>query len=176
MTTTSQDARGSGNWARLAREVTARRKWLQMSQSGLARRGGPSHETVRLIERQGRESFRDLTLSQLDRALQWKPGIANEIVYGNPPADPRKWEADISAEDIAAQADALRAGARHPRGMSPLPVSLDNVSDYELAGEMVSRLTRGRPSSESRQALAALMALLSRMSEDEGGDSAARTA
>lgn len=164
---TTQEPRAQGDWARLAHEVVTRRQWLQLSQSGLARRGGPSHETVRLVERQGRESFRDLTLSQLDRALQWKSGIASQIVYGTPPSDHRKWEADLSVEELAHQADAVRA-ARTPKGMSPLPMSLDNVSDLELAGELVSRLTRGRGTAENRGLLAELMSLLTRLSDEEG--------
>lgn len=163
----TQDARARGDWARLAREVETRRKWLQLSQSGLARRGGPSHETVRLIEKQGRPWFRDLTLSQLDRALAWQPGIAAQIAYGTPPADHRKWEADLTPEELERQTTPVQH-MRAPVGMSPLSLSLDNVGDRELAGELVARLTRGRSTTENRTLLVELFSLLTRLDEEDG--------
>jgi hypothetical protein len=156
-------------WARLAHEVRARRQWLQLSHSGLSKRGGPSHETVRLVEAQGRPSFRDLTLSQLDRALQWKPGIARRIVDGTAPADHREWEAELSVDELEQRAQSLRALKRGPEGMRTLPMSLDDVPDIELAGELVSRLTRGGSRAENVRLLGELMGLLTRLS-DTGDD------
>lgn len=178
--TVRQDDRNAG-WDRPARErlanaVKARRQWLQLSHSGLSRRGGPSHETVRLVEAMGRPSFRDLTLSQLDRALQWKPGIARMVVDGTAPADQREWEADLSVDELERRAANLRAfrEGKRPEGMEVLSVSLDNVPDIELAGELVSRLTRGGTQAESARLLAELMGLLTRLAGPE--ESASRTA
>lgn len=179
--TERQDDENAG-WGRPARErlanaVKARRQWLQLSHSGLARRGGPSHETVRLVEAQGRPSFRDLTLSQLDRALQWKPGIARQVVDGTAPADQREWEAELTVDELERRAENLRAyrkTGKRPEGMEVLSVSLDNVPDVELAGELVSRLTRGGTQAESARLLAELMGLLTRLAGPE--ESASRSA
>lgn len=165
---------GSSGWARLAEEVRTRRQWLQLSHHGVSRRGGPSHETVRLIENQGRPSFREMTLTQLDRALEWKPGMAARIVGGTAPADRREWEADLTPAEMEQRAEAIRR-LKHPdpEGMSPLPVSLDNVSDFELAGELVSRLTRGHDMARNRDLLGELLGLLSRLSAPEDDKPAA---
>ena len=166
---TEQGEPTPAGWEALARAVRQRRQWLQLSHSGVARRGGPSHETIRLVETAGRPSFRDMTLAQLDRALGWKPGIAKAITTETAPADPAAWIADNSAAELELRADAMRHGAREPEGMAPLPMSLDDVPDIELAGELVSRLTKGRDPGRNRQLLEELMGLLTRLSAEEFG-------
>lgn len=160
--------------AALAAEVKNRRLELQLGHSGLARRGGPSHETVRLIEAQERDALRDMTMAQLDRALGWRQGTAKAVWNGTAPADRDEWLADPVTADLEARAEALRQTGV-PGGMEPLPVSLDNVSDIELAGELVSRLTRGGTAPENARLLGELLGLLTRRS-DGGVDTRARSA
>lgn len=161
--------KNGARWDLLAVEVRARREWLQLSHHGVAKRGGPSHETVRLVEAQGRERFRNLTLSQLDRGLGWRQGTARSIVDGTATRDRAQWEA--TPDEVR-----VPVGGRHdPEGMSPLPLSLDNVSDLELAGEMVARLTRGPNAGANRRLLAELTALMTRLYDkpDDVADAAA---
>lgn len=122
----------------------------------MARRGGPSHETTRLVENRGRTSFRDLTLQQLDAGLSWKPGISKGIVTGRAPEDPAEWEADDNA--------VASAGPAGPRSMSLLARLLDNVPDVELAAELVIRLARAGTSGENRGVYIELLNLLARTS------------
>jgi hypothetical protein len=78
-------------WARLSRAVSARRGELKLSQAQIAGRGGPSHETLRAIEKAERTRYQAKTWGQLDFALGWRPGTAWSIVDGSAGDDPRAW-------------------------------------------------------------------------------------
>lgn len=74
----------------LAKVVVDRRSQLDLTQADVAERGGPSTETLRLIENAKQEKFGERTLFRLDRALQWPDGTAQKIVRGelqDPPVD-----------------------------------------------------------------------------------------
>lgn len=166
MTSTDKERFEGDGWVRLAYYVRVRRQELKLSYMGVSKEGGPSHETVRTIEMRGRSNFRDLTLAQLDVALQWKPGTARAIVDGTADEDPKEWVDENTG--LRAQPTATRT--KTPRGMSPLPLALSSVPDMELAGELVSRLTRSRNPSSNRRLLAELMDLLNRLSADDADE------
>lgn len=146
-------------WSRLAIEVRRRREQLSLSQPGLARRGGPSQETVRLVENQGRATFRAMTLAQLDRGLSWNPGTARAIVQGQASDDPGDWAASEVAPPAAHDEHASR-----PR--------LSEVDDLELAGALVARLTR-RTGGNSGPLLRELAAWIDRRVEKDRQESGA---
>lgn len=73
------------DYAALAAAVAMRRKVLGLTQSSLARRGGPAKRTVYRIEsswyaNHGGE-MSHATLDALDTALQWSPGSASRVLY-----------------------------------------------------------------------------------------------
>lgn len=129
-------------WGALAAEVRTRREWLHLSHHGVTQRGGPSHETVRLVEVQGRAGFRAQTLVQLDRGLGWRQGTARAIVNGTAPVDRNEW---VSATDDRRTA-----------------LSLREVSDLALAGEVVGRITRRADSEANRRLLVELAGWMER--------------
>lgn len=69
---------------RLAKAVKARRTQLGLAQGDLGGRGGPGVVTVGQIER-GQNRPQGLTLARLDRALEWEPGSAAEVLAGGQP-------------------------------------------------------------------------------------------
>lgn len=66
----------------LARETKRRRDQLNLRQEDLASRGGPSHVTVRDIETQARDGYRQDTYTKLDIALRLRPGSARRALDG----------------------------------------------------------------------------------------------
>jgi hypothetical protein len=70
------------DWAALAAEVRKRRTAMGLRQGDLEARGGPSNGTVRNIEQAARTSYAPRTFTQLEHALGWKDGQAEEILNG----------------------------------------------------------------------------------------------
>lgn len=66
---------------RLAEAVKARRLQLgDLTQADVTQRGGPSTETLRLIENAKQQSFSSRTLARLEQALMWLPGTVLRIL------------------------------------------------------------------------------------------------
>lgn len=80
--------------ADLAAAVTARRAELGLAQTDLADAGGPSHTTVRRIERGLGCQAR--ALGEIDRALSWSSGTAAGLLAAE--------AASLSTEDARALA------------------------------------------------------------------------
>jgi transcriptional regulator with XRE-family HTH domain len=70
----------------LAEAVKQRRLELGLAQGELAGKGGPSLVTVREIEKGRMRSPQGLTLSRLDKALDWPSGTAARAARGLPVA------------------------------------------------------------------------------------------
>lgn len=61
--------------------VRRRRSELGLTQHEVTSRGGPSHQTLRLIERSDvLPPLREFTALRLDRALDWEPGSAKAAI------------------------------------------------------------------------------------------------
>lgn len=74
----------------LARYVRDRRAALEMSQADIAAVGGPSTETMRLVENARRPTYGNATLNRLDKALNWEPGSARRALLAGQPPIPRR--------------------------------------------------------------------------------------
>lgn len=74
------------DWERLARHVRERREELGLTQEEVASRGGPSTATLRLIENNAGDSYRQKSLRQLEDALGWARGSVLAILAGEEPA------------------------------------------------------------------------------------------
>lgn len=92
------------DWRRLGKAVEDRRFECGYSQEQLVKRGGPSHQTVRNIERGKPTSYRPVTFRKLDRALDWADGTALKILQGT--AD--QSDLDSQGDPDRGVADALR--------------------------------------------------------------------
>lgn len=90
MTTTPQQPR-LGDWQRLGKAIEDRRFERGLSQEALVKRGGPSHQTVRNVERGVAADYRPTTYRKFDLALDWPDGTTKKILDGT------ATEADIKA-------------------------------------------------------------------------------
>ena len=72
-------------WARLGLKARQRRISLGMNQPDVSAAGGPSTGVVSKIENAKQTSYEDRVLFQLERALQWQPGSARDILDGGEP-------------------------------------------------------------------------------------------
>lgn len=72
-------------WRRLARAVATRRAELRLNQGDLHPRGGPSLATVQSIESARTDTYRQRTLVDLERALDWKSGSVDAVLAGGEP-------------------------------------------------------------------------------------------
>ena len=73
------------DWERLASYVRERREELGLTQEEVASRGGPSTATLRLIENNATDSYRQKSLRQLEDALGWTRGSVLAILAGDEP-------------------------------------------------------------------------------------------
>lgn len=71
------------DWRRFGQTIERRRLERGFSQEQLVKRGGPSHQTVRNIERGLAADYRPTTFRNLDRALDWPHGTAEKILRGS---------------------------------------------------------------------------------------------
>jgi hypothetical protein len=82
------------NWKDLADAVRTRRDHLGLRQKDMARHGGPSYETMRVIEKGEPPSsgaYQSRTITGLEKALQWKPGTVQALLDGRAGDDPNMW-------------------------------------------------------------------------------------
>lgn len=70
------------DWAALAAAVSHRRETMGLRQSDLESRGGPSTETLRLIEGARRAQYTRRTLRRLETALAVPTGWADHVLAG----------------------------------------------------------------------------------------------
>lgn len=70
------------NWAELARLVRERRERMQLRQSDIPGRGGPSLGTVQNIEQGSRSTYAARSLRQLELALAWSYNTVDRILDG----------------------------------------------------------------------------------------------
>jgi DNA-binding XRE family transcriptional regulator len=97
----------AAGWARLAKEVLLRRHVLGVSQEELARRGGPSHQSIRNIEAGSQNGYRELTLARLERVLGWRPGTVQAILNGDAGDDPDEWVTQHHVRHVTDSAPAV---------------------------------------------------------------------
>lgn len=140
------------DWQRLAKAVQTRRQELGVTVDQLAAQGGPSHQTLRNIERGVRSDYRRLTLTQLEQALGWKPGTAHAILGGTAGDDPEGW----------VRADFTGAGARVPAVSKEQArrAAIDALLDY------AATLDGPEGSGEQRAVLALVKRLNSATTDD----------
>lgn len=129
----------------LARAVKARRAELALTQGSMAQRGGPSTETLRLIENcTHSDSPSERTLAKIDVALYWWIGSsARLLAEGKPPVvelpEDRIYKLGDEASGWARLADAVRERRKQKR----LPMDL---STHEGPSEItVRKIERGEP-------------------------------
>lgn len=96
------------DWKRLGKAIEDRRFHRGYSQEELVKRGGPSHQTVRNIERGLPADYRPTTFRKLDRALDWRDGTSEKILNGT------ATEAEL-AEVVARPGTATGGGFVIPR-------------------------------------------------------------
>lgn len=70
------------DWQRLGKAIEDRRFERGYSQEALVKRGGPSHQTVRNVERGLAAEYRPTTFRKFDRALDWRDGTTEKILAG----------------------------------------------------------------------------------------------
>lgn len=73
------------SWERLGREVARRREQLNLTQTDVTQRGGPSVATLTAVEnnRSGRMSKR--LRQALEKAIEWEPGSVDAVLQGGAP-------------------------------------------------------------------------------------------
>lgn len=71
------------NWQALADAVVQRRHQMDISQEEVTQREGPSHQTLREIERGHRTNFSERTLTRLQGSLGWHKGLVQSILAGS---------------------------------------------------------------------------------------------
>ena len=70
------------DWKRLGKEIADRRFKLNLSQEALVKRGGPSHQIVRNVEKGLAADYRGTTFRKFDRSLWWRDGTTRKILLG----------------------------------------------------------------------------------------------
>lgn len=75
---------GDPDWFALGEAVRERRNQLGLAQHDIAKRGGPSTQTMMRIENAHRTRYESRTLSRMELGLGWKPGTARAILEGRP--------------------------------------------------------------------------------------------
>lgn len=101
-----------GDWGRLGRAVRDRRNRLDLTQEDVTEQGGPSHQTLRNIERGDPGPYQSRTIATLERVLGWRAGIAERIVAGTAPADGDEW---LATERTSSYSELVNDGAAPTR-------------------------------------------------------------
>ena len=78
----------SPDWARLAAALRTRRERLGMTQEDVNARGGPSHQTLRLLENARPGVYQSRTFTTLEKVLGWSEGTIADILAGREWLDP----------------------------------------------------------------------------------------
>jgi transcriptional regulator with XRE-family HTH domain len=73
------------SWEQLALEVRKRRKELGLTQPDVVARGGPSVETLRMVENNRAGRLRPRSRRNLEQVLQWESGSIDAILAGGVP-------------------------------------------------------------------------------------------
>ena len=118
----------------LARETKRRRDQLNLRQEDLASRGGPSHVTVRDIETQARDGYRQDTYAKLDTALRLRPGSARRALDG--------YAFQVLSGEKAANRDRPRTARIDVRGLSD-----EEIAELLQKVDRVAEEIRGRRNS-----------------------------
>lgn len=118
------------DWKGLGLEVTLRRHRLGLTQAQVADRGGPSTESMRLIENGRRDGYSDRILARLERGLDWPDGVVRKIVDGTATEEERNSVVlrDVTPGSVvvsSAGADSVRVTFRN---VSPNALSLHRSS------------------------------------------------
>lgn len=82
------------DWRRLGRAILTRRNRLGLTQEDIAGEGGPSHATIRRLERGEPGPFQSRTLDRLEQVLNWKVGVIDAILRGTAGDDENAWVSD----------------------------------------------------------------------------------
>jgi hypothetical protein len=159
-------------WEQLGVAVRERRAELNLTQSEVTDRGGPSVPALRMIEnnRAGRLSPR--MRHALERALQWRPGSVDALLAGGtatpieqspqtPPSVPPPSPPGADRFGLAKQVLSLKATfAAHREGMEP--------ATRKALGDEISR-----SASEAEEGIATLMPWLNEQERGEATKTAA---
>lgn len=116
----------------LARETKRRRDQLNLRQEDLASHGGPSHVTVRDIETQARDGYRQDTYVKLDKALRLRPGSARRALDG--------YAFEVLEDEEAAALERPRTSRIDVRGLSDGQIA-ELLRDVERKVERMRRKT-----------------------------------
>lgn len=136
---------------RLAKAVRDRRLALgDLTQAQVAERGGPSTETLRLIENARQPRFGDRTLLRLDRALSWPSGTSAKILEGT------ATEADLNTTVVRPEGISSAAQAGQPT----VTTADDPRAAVVTVTEIVARLAAQRGDPEAEDALGRLRRIL----------------
>ena len=93
------------DWTRLGQAIRARRRQLNLSQVDVSTAGGPSSETLRLLERGDPGPYMQRTVTALERVLRWRAGAVQAIVAGE---SPDEWVEPPEPEQHSAPASSAR--------------------------------------------------------------------
>jgi transcriptional regulator with XRE-family HTH domain len=124
------------SWEKVGHEVRARRTDLGLTQAEVADRGGPSVETLRMVEnnRAGRLSPR--MRRALERALQWESGSVDAVLEGGSATVARLQPQAATADRFAMARQVLsmkEAVTRHTLTMDPRSRAALNAEFKEAA-------------------------------------------
>jgi hypothetical protein len=78
------------SWEQLALEVRKRRKELGLTQPDVVARGGPSVETLRMVENHRAGQLRPRSRRNLEQVLLWESGSVDAILAGGVPTPQRE--------------------------------------------------------------------------------------
>lgn len=104
----------SSKLKRLGRYVLARRESLGLTQGQVAERGGPSDTTLTKIENGTGPLPSKVTLKRLDKALEWEPGGAHQILEGGEPGIARP----VTSRDVGIDPELNRQDDAPPESYS----------------------------------------------------------
>ena len=143
----------SGDWKALAEAVHGRRRQLRLPLD-LSKRGGPSEMAVRRIEQMASRSIRDITKTRLERVLQWRAGLVDDILAGTA-TDEQIMDRTHLTEDqhgVAHVVDAHRV--------------LQGIPPLALASLTVARLSVEPRTEGNRAAMEALVNAIAALNEE----------
>jgi transcriptional regulator with XRE-family HTH domain len=127
-------------WDRLGEAVRARRLELGLTQAQVSERGGPSTETLRMIEnkRAGRLSYR--LRRHLEDALEWEPRSVDEVLAGA--------EARVKGQRVASEMASPEESRPEPHNVALAATLLNTLKLTERQLPTMDEAARAKAVSE----------------------------